>query len=285
MPGFPFPCVNTVQLLIGCDPHYSVPPLPPVLAPHVVVWSAGLSQWMGFLWSVQTSKAASPESGCSSPVQSGWGYACGRTHDSGPHPSHLWPNVLLPLIMLGSSSKHEFGSGTVKLPGGHDKAVGVAWVCDIDLDCADPIPLPTGLTITACNTVRAGFTWADFFRGAIQMAVDILIDWLIGEAISAVGDMIVKALGKVLHVSVMFKLTYKFYESSVTRFIPLENGYAYVQSVTQAFRTITLNVDLAFNVELMTGVLEEIADVALPPIVSGSPVGQGIDSVVDGLFR
>jgi hypothetical protein len=98
---------------------------------------------------------------------------------------------LLPLILLASASKHEFGSGTVKVPGGHDMAIGVAWAVDLGLDCADfPIPpLPSGAAVTAANTVRAGFTWGDFFRGLIQMVIDLAIAWAIGAVLSFAGSL------------------------------------------------------------------------------------------------
>ncbi len=213
MPGAPFPCLNTIQPIFGCDAHKTMPPPPPApppFAPHVVVWGVGWSQKSGFMWAVATSKASSPESGVPKPVQSGWGYAIGRTHDSGPHPGHIWPNLLLPLILLGSSSKHEFGSGTVKVPGGFDKAIGVAWVMDLDLDCFDfPLPaMPSGLAITAANTVRAGFSPSDFARGLVQMVVDSAIAWAIAGVLSvggeALGGGLKGALGRAMGLNSVF---------------------------------------------------------------------------------
>jgi len=195
-----FPVLNTIQPFAGCDMHLTIPPPPPAPpphTPHVVVWVVGLSQKMNFLgMAVGTSKANSPESGVGRPVVAGWGYACARAHDGGPHPGHIWPNLLLPLILLGSSSKHEFASGTVLTPKG-EMAVGVAWVVDLALDCWDvPYPpLPTGITVTAANTVRAGFTWADFFRGLIHMVVDAAITWAIGMAFSKAGGAFASRMG------------------------------------------------------------------------------------------
>jgi hypothetical protein len=186
------PCLNTIQFIFGCDAHKTIPPPPPatVYAPHVVAWGVGWSQNMNFMWSnTITSKASSPQSGVKKPVQACYGYTIGRTHDSGPHPAHFWANALLPVIMLGSASKHEFGSGTVKVPGGFDMAIGVAFVVDLGVDCFDfPLPSsPTGLAITAACTVRAGFTWSDFFRGLAQMIWDIGVAWLIAGALTWAG--------------------------------------------------------------------------------------------------
>ncbi len=195
MPGWPFPCLNTIQPIFGCDIHTAIPPQVPTPMPHPVVWGVGWSQKINVLgMAVSKSKASSPESGQIRPVQAGWGYSVGRTHDAGPHPAHLYPNVLLFTIMLGSSAKHEFGSGTVKVPGGHDMGIGVMYVFDKPLDCNDPCAFPTSQAITATNTVRAGFTFSDFLRGTVQMAVDTAIDYLTG----LIGKGIIRGPAKLL---------------------------------------------------------------------------------------
>jgi len=187
-----FPALNTIQPVIGVDMHLTIPPPPPAPpphTPHVVVWVVGLSQKINFLgMAIGTSKACSPESLVARPVTAGWGYACGRTHDAGPHPGHIWVNLLLPLIMLGSSNKHEFGAGTVQTPQG-DMAVGMAYVVDPGLDCYDlPYPpLPTGFAITALNTVYAGMGLADFGRGLIQMLADAAITYALNRAFAGIG--------------------------------------------------------------------------------------------------
>ena len=110
MPGVPMHCLNTIQPIVGCDAHKAIPPPPPApppFTPHAVVWGEGWSQKMNFLgMAVATSKATSPESLQPKPVACGWGYAVARTHDAGPHPGHIWPNLLLPVIvMLGAGSE------------------------------------------------------------------------------------------------------------------------------------------------------------------------------------
>ncbi len=189
MPGVPMHVLNTIQPIFGVDAHKAIPPPPPApppFTPHVVVWGVGWSQKINFLgMAVATSKASSPESGTAKPVAAGWGYACGRTHDGGPHPGHIWPNVLLPVIMLGAGTKAEFASGSVKVAtasGPQDMAIGVLYVANTNLDCFDfPLPpAPSGMAITAANPVFAGFTWADFGRGMIGMLVDAAITWAVG---------------------------------------------------------------------------------------------------------
>ena len=190
MPGFPV--LTTVQPIIGVDMHKSLPPPPPagpLMLPHPVVWGSGLSQKTGFMWAIAaTSRASSPESGCPKPVSVGFGHACGRTHDAGPHPGHIWPNALLPLILLGSSSKSSFGSGTVKVAvspqggGSADMAVNCAFVMNLNMQCQDfPIPpAPTGFCFTIHYNVMAGFSLADFCRGVVQWLVDLALTWLVG---------------------------------------------------------------------------------------------------------
>jgi hypothetical protein len=193
MPGFPV--LTTIQPIVGADFHKAIPPPPPagpLMTPHVVVWGSGLSQKSSFMWAVATSKASSPESGCPKPVVVGFGHACGRTHDAGPHPGHIWPNVLLPLVLLGSASKAEFGSGTVKVrvagADSADMAVNVAFVLNANLDCQDfPIPpLPTGMCFTIHYSVKAGFSFADFCRGLVQMVVDMALTWAVGAVCAVV---------------------------------------------------------------------------------------------------
>src|SRR5690606_3060227 len=302
MPGAPFPCLNTIQPIFGCDAHKTIPPPPPApppFAPHVVVWGVGWSQKTGFLWATTTSKASSPETGVPKPVQCGWGYAIGRTHDSGPHPGHIWANLLLPLILLASASKHEFGSGTVKVPGGYDKAIGVAWVMDLGLDCFDfPIPpCPTGFAITAANTVRAGFTWSDFFRGLIQMTVDALITWAISGALSVGGEPLSGGMRGALGRA--FKIHSVFTANAPGFFA--RNGRFFVD----AARAMRPALGQMFSRKEVAGTLINIAGPLVGTFLVGSPLGyapnkdsggsysalynQGpsgwVDGGINGLFR
>lgn len=208
MPGFPV--LTTIQPIVGADFHKSIPPPPPagpLMVPHVVVWGSGLSQKTGFMWAIAaTSRASSPESGCLKPTVVGFGHGCGRTHDAGPHPGHIWPNALLPIILLGSSSKAEFGSGTVKIAvspqggGSLDMGVNVAYVLNTNLDCQDfPLPpLPTGLSFTIHYSVLAGFSLMDFLRGLIQMAMDMALTWLVGLACAGLTAGLSGLIGKIM---------------------------------------------------------------------------------------
>jgi hypothetical protein len=191
MPGVAMHVLNTNHFLVGVDAHKNFPPPLLPFLPHVVVWAVGASQDINFMWSTaNTSKASSPESRVSHPVRADSGYTIGRTHDAGPHPAHVMINALLPIIMLGSASKHEFGSSSVTVPGGSDMAIGIAYVMNINLDCADfPCPAtPTGFSICASSTVYAGFTRGALIRGLLQYVVDMALAWLIAGACSVGGN-------------------------------------------------------------------------------------------------
>jgi hypothetical protein len=204
MPGFPV--LTTLQPIVGVDFHKAIPPPPPagpVMTPHVVVWGSGLSQKTGFLWAVaSTSKASSPESGVMKPVLVGAGHACGRGHDAGPHPGHIWPNIFLPLIMLGSASKCEFGSSTVKISvsqtqgGSADFGVNVAYVMNLNLDCNDfPLPpTPTGVCFAGNYTGYAGVTLKDVAHGLLQMIADMALTWGVGAICSWAGGKLTKGI-------------------------------------------------------------------------------------------
>jgi hypothetical protein len=175
------------------------------MVPHVVVWGSGLSQKTSFMWAIAaTSRASSPESGCLTPTLVGPGHACGRTHDAGPHPGHIWPNALLPLILLGSASKAEFGSGTVKTAiapqagGSADMGINVLYILNANLDCQDfPLPpAPFGMCFTTNYMVRAGFSIFDLLRGLFQMIADALVTWAVGAFCAAFSAALSGLLGK-----------------------------------------------------------------------------------------
>jgi hypothetical protein len=176
------PILNTIQPIVGVDIHNSLPPVPPAPAPHVVVWGMGLSGWMQLpLWP-SASKANtldSPKLVKRNPVLSFVGHSCARAHDAGPHLGHFAANSLLAIIWLGASSKSEFGSGTVYTPFGH-MGINMLWIGNLQLDCADPIAMPTSMTFTIDYTVKAGFTWMDLLNGVVHLVVDLVIDALIG---------------------------------------------------------------------------------------------------------
>ena len=185
MVSFAMPCLNTIQPIFGSDIHLSIPPPPPAPAvpvPHAVVWFVGLSQKANFLLkAVNTSKAVSRESDIEKPVFACGGNVVGRGHDSGPHPVHIFANALLPLILIGSSSKAEFASGTVMTKQGH-LAVSACCAANPQLQCG-VIPLPSGVAITTASTVKASLTGKDIGNGIAHMVFDSAVTVAIGRAI------------------------------------------------------------------------------------------------------
>lgn len=208
MPGFPMGCLNTNQPIFGSDIHLSVPPPPPALPlplPHPMVWVVGLSQRTAF--GHGTSKALSPETLEAAamkappdrpirrnPVSAGAGYAVARGHDSGPHIGHVFANALMPQIIIGSSSKAEFASGTVYTQLGR-LAVGACWLVNPQLQCG-VIPGPSGSALTVTNTVRAGLTTGDFCNGLTHMIFDSAVTWASGLVLGKLIGTGLKLMGK-----------------------------------------------------------------------------------------
>jgi hypothetical protein len=157
------------HFVVGVDFHKAQPPgpVPPVpYAPHAVTPTPlCLGPW-GFL----TGKPAR------SVISGQGGITMQKGTDIGPLIPHICipvpPNLLTPIIILGSASKSYFGSSTTsaeKAP----VAVALLQVVNINLDCGD-IPSPTGIVVTF-NTVVANFTFADFMSGLATMLVEGVI--------------------------------------------------------------------------------------------------------------
>lgn len=200
MPGVGMPILNTIQPTVGVDIHNSLPPVPPAPAPHVVAWGLGLSGWMHLVLWESASKANrddNPKEPGAKPVLAFVGHVCARAHDAGPHLGHFAANALLLVIWPGASNKCEFGSGTVHTPFGH-MGVNMMWFANLQLDCADPVAMPTSLTFAVDYTVYAGFTWMDLLNGVIHMVVDFLIDAIIGVILGGLQLLIKGAIDRVM---------------------------------------------------------------------------------------
>lgn len=103
-------------------------------------------------------------------------------------------NLLIPLILLGSSSKCMFAASSVI---GSDGPIACSALpyAGLNLACGDPCSRPTSLVITH-GTVYVGFTVGDFFFGLAFMAIDSGIGWAFGQLAKGVmgklGDKILK---------------------------------------------------------------------------------------------
>jgi hypothetical protein len=188
--------LTTMQPIVGVDFHTSLPPIPTAILPHAVVWGTGLSLSMGLPQALTASQAMAPNHPQygQKPIAAGFGYACGRGHDAGVHFGHIAGNTLLAIIWLGAASKAEFGSGTVLVQGQH-MAVNMMLFMNLQLDCSDPVPMPTGFTFaTGSNMVFANMTWMDLLNGFVHMLVDIAIVAILNFLLAGVGSVVGRVL-------------------------------------------------------------------------------------------
>jgi hypothetical protein len=305
--------LTTVQPIAGVDMHYSLPPIPPAILPHVVVWGTGLSLGMG-LPSVTASHAMSTDhpTYMAKPIGVGVGHACGRAHDAGTHLGHIAGNTLLPIIFLGSSSKAEFGSGTVLVQGEH-MAVNLMCYVNLQLDCNDPIPMPTGVSIAlGSNMVYANFTAMDALNGFVHMLVDVAIVAILNFVLAGLGsvlgrvlkgtgmtgllsDMAGNARGVVNDLEDIFvrKLSSGKRAIDWSRLTP--RGFA--QQFAHLARNHWTNA-ASYNTQIAPQVLGKAAKSAVPGVLTGSPTGisasstyspgargaSAADSAVDSIF-
>ncbi|HET9958075.1 MAG TPA: hypothetical protein VFQ61_26445 [Polyangiaceae bacterium] len=195
---FPFPggkpCIAQWIPILGVDLHFTLPPIPPppappVPQPHLIVWLEGLSCAPG------SSKVANTGNGAKN-VLSPIGALVGRGHDAAFVVAHICLTMplhaLLPVIILGSANKVEFGVASVRLPTG-PVSVGESFVVGTQLDCSEPFPLPSSKNISILNyTVQAGLTMADIIASLAAMLVDGLITFILGK----IAGGLVKGLGK-----------------------------------------------------------------------------------------
>jgi hypothetical protein len=157
-------------MVVGLDFHNNIPPPPPAgpePMPHMVVATLGMA-------SPSTAKM-------STKVMAGpGGAALGRQHDIGPGIYHVGVNALLPIVWAGAGNKAEFGVSSVVIDQGRLAVAAIPMVgINLQLDCGDPCPTPTGFALAMTNTVLAGFTLGDFVGGLVAGASDLLITWLV----------------------------------------------------------------------------------------------------------
>ena len=186
------PLLAEGMVIIGRDMHKAYPPIPPAPVPHFVCWA------MGGIRSPNTSRAALPIiPPFHNPVMTPGGAVVARGHDAAPLIPHI-PMGGGPLLLVGvmaqSSSKSEFGVGSVKVAAG-PVAVGALKIVGLQLHCQDTLPLPTGAVVCVVNsTVSAGFTARDALAGAVAMIADMAVQWVINTITSKVAGLIENAV-------------------------------------------------------------------------------------------
>ena len=164
------------HLVVGVDFHTSQPPgpVPPV---PMQMHSAGPANLVLGPWGIFTGK----------PVDTVFTGEGGITLQQGTDIGPMLPHVCLtcpaslltPVIILTSASKSYFGASSTKI--GKDQlpvAVAVMSVVNLNLDCHQIVPLPTGIVL-AMNSVVAEFTVEDLFSGIATMMVEIVLQTLL----------------------------------------------------------------------------------------------------------
>ena len=164
--------------MLGCDFHDTIPPPGPVVVPKIPHFvSANL---MIGPWGALTGKAR-PDV-----ISAAAGITLLRTTDIGPLVPHISaPHYLLPLLILGSASKAEFGATSITTPDG-PVAVCVASVVNFNLNChgtAVP-PLPTGVVL-GMTTHFTGFTLGDFLSGLLCMVMDSAVQYVLNRVMGS----------------------------------------------------------------------------------------------------
>ena len=166
----PFGVLKHFHPMIGCDFHILMPPGSPAPgppAPHLAMSS------LSGLGIGGTQKFGPAE-------YSHFGWTMMRGTDIGimiPHAGA--PNCLLPIILLSSASKSNFGSSKHLIK---NKPVAVALLILVNpnLNCGDPVPAPLDGVI-AITAHFVGMTLGDFLAGLFEMALDIGLMWAIGK--------------------------------------------------------------------------------------------------------
>lgn len=92
------------------------------------------------------------------------------------------PNILIPLLLLGSSNKCQFAVGSVVGKDG-PIAVSIFKYVGINQACNSPCSMPTSLTVN-WGTVILGFTWGDLVATVLCFAADSLISYIQGKVFS-----------------------------------------------------------------------------------------------------
>lgn len=154
--------VNADAYFMGLTPHFAqYPPAPPVIQPH------GEMHVMSKGWLLGAVAAGVWVDGAPA-VQLG--------HDVGAFIPHVSaPNPLLAAHYLFSGCKVNFSKTTV-LAGGKPAGMWVPLVGMFQL-CADPVPIPTGVDVSALwTTVKYGSSWGDIAVGQVRCAVDATIN-------------------------------------------------------------------------------------------------------------
>ncbi|MFO0553971.1 MAG: hypothetical protein U0271_36665 [Polyangiaceae bacterium] len=107
------------------------------------------------------------------------------------------PNLLIPLLILMSSSNNFIAVGSVVAKKG-PIAVSLPFVKVIgtNLACNDPVPMPTDIVIVPSSTVILGFTLGDLVAALLSWAIEALIAYVMSKLTKAFGRIAKNWAGK-----------------------------------------------------------------------------------------
>jgi hypothetical protein len=180
------PLLAEGMVIVGLDVHNAYPPMPPAAVPHFVSWA------LGGIRSPRTSRAALPTVPPNhSSVMTPGGAVVARGHDAGPLIPHVpmaGGPLLVPAVMATSSSKCEFGVGSVKVAAG-PVAVGVRKSVGLQLHCQNEWPLPTGIVVCVVNSsVVADFREVDAMASLYAMVLDSAVQYVVNQLTGAIAS-------------------------------------------------------------------------------------------------
>jgi len=181
--------------MIGVDVHDTVMPLPPPYpSPHFVTHILN-----GFNTSVSKSDN----------VLSMGFYPLNRGSDIGMGIPHVALNYLVPIHMLVSGSKSEFGVFSV-LVNKSPVAVACLWQVSFNLNCQGPtmplIPLPTGGVLAPSRNL-VGFKLGDFFGSLFILLTDVFIQGMVNHIGNTAGKKLNNWLFKHIGASCVRQIT------------------------------------------------------------------------------
>lgn len=188
------------NLIITLDRHAGffltiIPPLTPGIAWHIGFAQEGWSKAVGTNgWNDDVQADGTPVASIGNCPEH-----CLLPHlNLFPFPP-FQPNILIPVLIIFSSSKNFLSVGSVLCKKGPvSVSIPFVKVLGVNLACNDPIPLPTDIVIDPCSTVVLGFTLGDLLAALMRWAFDVLIALLmkaLGKIAGAIGKKIAAKVG------------------------------------------------------------------------------------------
>lgn len=118
------------------------------------------------------------------------------------------PSLTLGVEMLVSASKSHFGASQYKAEG---KVMGCALLFFVNpnLNCGTPAPTPTGV-VTTITTHMVQMSLGDILAGLFEMAIDTLLQYVLGKATGAISTRISNAIMRRMRARIWNRTFYPF---------------------------------------------------------------------------